>query len=161
AASADARVLVEVVVNELVVGTAARGALAERWSAIRSESLAAEGRVVIFVDEIHELFGPGAIDEAASEVKLGLARGELTLVGATTPEEYRRAIEIDPALARRFTIVDVEEPTEEDAFLVIASVAKGLGAHHGARFADEAIAAAVSWSTRYLPGRALPDKAIH
>src|SRR6185437_12687304 len=94
----------------------------------------AGGRVVLFVDELHELFVPGVLDDVAAEVKLGVSRGELGLVSATT--------------------------TEEPAYLLLRSVADGLGRHHGLAYGDEVVAATVSWSIRYLPGRALPDKAI-
>jgi ATP-dependent Clp protease ATP-binding subunit ClpC len=154
------RVLVEIVVSELLAGTGARGALAERMASLRAELREAGGRVILFIDELHELFGSGALDEAMAEIKLALARGELSLIGATTPEEYRKAIEPDAALARRFTLVEIEEPGEEDAFLLLQSVAVGLGAHHGLTFTDEALASAIAWSIRYLPGRALPDKAL-
>ncbi len=82
------------------------------------------------------------------------------LVGTSTPEEYRRHVETDAGLARRFTPVEIEEPDEAAAFLLLRSVAAGLGKHHGLAYGDDAIAATVSWSIRYLPGRALPDKAI-
>jgi ATP-dependent Clp protease ATP-binding subunit ClpC len=160
AASDAPRVLVEIVVSEIIAGTSARGALAERVAALRSELREAGGRVILFVDEVHELFGSGALDEAMAELKLGLARGDLRLVGATTPEEYRKTIESDGALSRRFSPVEIEEPGAEDAFLLLRSVAAGLGKHHGLTYSDEAIARAVAWSIRYLPGRALPDKAI-
>jgi ATP-dependent Clp protease ATP-binding subunit ClpC len=156
----ETRILVEIVVSELIAGTGTRGALAEKIAAIRAEVREARGMVVLFVDEAHELFGPGSLEEATAEIKLALARGELKIIGATTPEEYRKSIESDPALARRFSVVEVEEPCEEDAFLLLQSVASGLGRHHGLSYDDEALAAAVTWSIRYLPGRALPDKAI-
>jgi ATP-dependent Clp protease ATP-binding subunit ClpC len=156
----EPRILVEIVVSELLAGTGTRGALAEKIAAIRAEVRDAHGLVVLFIDEVHELFGTGSLDEALCEIKLALSRGELRIIGATTPEEYRRSIECDPALARRFTVLDVDEPNEEDAFLLIQSVAAGLGRHHALSYSDEAVAASVSWSTRYLPGRALPDKAI-
>jgi ATP-dependent Clp protease ATP-binding subunit ClpC len=157
---AETRILIEIVVSELLAGTGTRGALAEKIAAIRAEVRGAHGLVVLFIDEVHELFGTGALDEALCEIKIALSRGELRIIGATTPEEYRRSIECDPALARRFTVLDVEEPNEADAFLLIQSVAAGLGRHHALSYSDEAVAASVSWSTRYLPGRALPDKAI-
>ncbi|WP_441290219.1 AAA family ATPase [Sorangium sp. KYC3313] len=156
----EPRVVVELVPSELLAGTGARGALSERLSALRSEVREAGGRVILFIDGLSELFGSGALDEAMAEIKLALARGELTLIGTATPEEYRKSIEADPALARRFTIVEIDEPEEDEAFLLLQSVAVGLGAHHGLVFTDEALASAVAWSVRYLPGRALPDKAL-
>jgi ATP-dependent Clp protease ATP-binding subunit ClpC len=154
------RVLIEIVPSELIAGTGTRGALAERMAAIRAEVREAGGRVILFVDEVHELFESSAFDEATAEIKLALARGELVIVGATRPDEYRKSIETDQALARRFTPIEIEEPAEEEAFLLLQRVAVGLGEHHGLTYEDEALAAAVAWSMRYLPGRALPDKAI-
>ncbi|KYF86828.1 peptidase, partial [Sorangium cellulosum] len=156
----EPRIVVELVPSELLAGTGARGALSERLSALRAELREAGGRVILFIDGMSELFGSGALDEAMAELKLALARGELTLIGTATPEEYRKSIEVDPALARRFTVVEIDEPEEDEAFLLLQSVAVGLGAHHGLAFTDEALASAVAWSVRYLPGRALPDKAL-
>ncbi|MFO0759003.1 MAG: ATP-dependent Clp protease ATP-binding subunit, partial [Byssovorax sp.] len=141
-------------------GTGTRGALAEKMAAIRAEIRESRGMVVLFLDEAHELFGPGSLDEATAEIKLGLSRGELSMVVATTPEEHRKAIESDPALSRRLTVVEIEEPAEAEAFLQLQRAAAGLSRHHGLGYEDEALASAVSWSIRYLPGRALPDKAI-
>ncbi|WP_438025784.1 AAA family ATPase [Sorangium sp. So ce233] len=156
----EPRIVVELVPSELIAGTGARGALSERLAGLRSELREAGGRVLLFIDGLSELFGSGALDEAMAELKLALARGEITLIGTATPEEYRKSIEVDPALARRFTIVEIDEPEEDEAFLLLRSVAVGLGAHHGLAFTDEALASAVAWSVRYLPGRALPDKAL-
>ncbi|XXY55045.1 ATP-dependent Clp protease ATP-binding subunit [Sorangium sp. So ce269] len=156
----EPRIVVELVPSELIAGTGARGALSERLASLRSELREAGGRVILFIDGLSELFGSGALDEAMAELKLALARGEITLIGTATPEEYRKSIEVDPALARRFTIVEIDEPEEDEAFLLLRSVAIGLGAHHGLAFTDEALASAVAWSVRYLPGRALPDKAL-
>jgi ATP-dependent Clp protease ATP-binding subunit ClpC len=154
------RVLVELVLSELVSGTGARGALAERLATIRAEAREAPGRVILFIDDLAELFAGGGMDEAASEIKTALTRGELSLVGTMTPEEHRRTLEPDPGLARRFSVIEIEEPGEADAFLLLQRVAEGLSRHHGVAYADEAIAASVAWSLRYLPGRALPDKAV-
>jgi ATP-dependent Clp protease ATP-binding subunit ClpC len=156
---ASARILVEIAVSELIAGTGTRGALAERMNAILREIRESEKKIILFFDEIQELFA-GSLDEATAEIKLALARGDLLLIGATTPEEYRKTIESDQALARRFALVDVEEPDEADAFLLLRHVAEGLADHHGIAYGDDALAASVSWSMRYLPGRALPDKAI-
>ncbi|MEP7126902.1 MAG: ATP-dependent Clp protease ATP-binding subunit, partial [Byssovorax sp.] len=154
------RILIELVVSELIAGTGTRGALAEKIAAIRAEVRDAGGAVILFIDEVHELLGSSGLDEAVAEIKIALARGELRIIGATTTEEYRRSIEPDAGLARRFSLLEVEEPGEEDAFLLLQSVALGLGEHHGIAYTDEALASAISWSMRYLPGRALPDKAI-
>ncbi len=154
------RILIELVVSELIAGTGTRGALAEKIAAIRAEVRDAGGAVILFIDEVHELLGSSGLDEAVAEIKIALARGELRIIGATTTEEYRRSIEPDAGLARRFSLLEVEEPCEEDAFLLLQSVAVSLGEHHGLAYTDEALASAISWSMRYLPGRALPDKAI-
>jgi ATP-dependent Clp protease ATP-binding subunit ClpC len=154
------RVLLELPAAELLAGTSARGSLAERVAAVRSEVRRAEGRVVLFIDEIHELLNNGAIDEVAGELKSALAAGELPMIGTTTPEEYRRCIESDPALARRFSVVEIDQPSEADCFLMLHAAAEGLADHHGVEYSDEAIAVSVSWSIRYLPGRALPAKAL-
>ena len=154
------RLLLELPVSELIAGTSARGSLAERMATLRAEVRSCAGRVVLFVDEIHELLGSSALDEVATDLKAAMARGELPLVGATSPEEYRRAIEVDPGLARRFTVVEVDEPNEADSFLILRSASGSLSNHHRVDYSDEAIAVAVSWSIRYLPGRALPDKAL-
>lgn len=153
------RLFVEIAVSELVSGTGNRGALAERMTAILREIREEKRQIILFIDEIHELFS-GGLDEATAEIKLALARGALRMIGTTTPEEYRQRIEADPALARRFSTIFVEEPNEDEAFLLCRQVSESLGAHHGLTYADEGIASAISWSTRYLPGRALPDKAL-
>ena len=160
AEAGQTRILVEIVVSELLAGTGTRGALAEKIAAIRAEVRDAGGSVILFVDEVHELLGSSGLDEAVAEIKIALARGELRIIGATTTEEYRRSIEPDAGLSRRFSLLEIEEPCEEDAFLLLQSVALGLGQHHGIDYTDEALASAISWSMRYLPGRVLPDKAI-
>jgi ATP-dependent Clp protease ATP-binding subunit ClpC len=156
----DDRIVVEIPVSELLAGTGVRGALAQRCSALRKEVQQANGRVVVFFDEIHLLFVGDAADESAGEFKLALSRGEFPCIGATTPDDYRRSIETDPALARRFCAIEVEEPRAEDAFLILESCAKKLEEHHGIRYAESALALSISWSVRYLPGRMLPEKAI-
>jgi ATP-dependent Clp protease ATP-binding subunit ClpC len=159
-ATLDDRVIVEVPVSELIAGTSVRGSLAERIGQLRNELREAMGRVVVFFDEIHALFGGDIADEAASELKLALSRGEFPCIGATTPEEFRRSIESDPALARRFTLVDVQEPTRDEALEILAGMAPALQRHHGVSYSREALACSVEWSVRYLPGRTLPDKAL-
>lgn len=154
-----AKLLVELTVSELIAGTGTRGALAERMTTILRETRESDRQVVLFFDDIHELF-TGGLDEATAEMKLALARGELRIIGATSPEEYRKTIESDAALARRFSVQYIEEPDEESAFLLCKQVTRALGNHHRLTYTDEGIASAISWSTRYLPGRALPDKAI-
>jgi ATP-dependent Clp protease ATP-binding subunit ClpC len=116
--------------------------------------------VVLFLDEIHRLFAGDGLDEIAADLRLALAKGELPCIGATTAGEYARHIDGDPTLARRFTPVEVDEPSREDAFLMLEEVAQRLSSHHGVGYSTEALALAVNWSVRYLPAKALPDKAI-
>jgi ATP-dependent Clp protease ATP-binding subunit ClpC len=160
AGTLDDRIIVQIPIGELVAGTGVRGALAARLGAIKKEVLSARGRVVIFFDEIHQLFTGDAAEEIASELKLALARGEIPCIGASTLEEYQKAIGNDAALARRFTLVEVDEPSREDAYLVLEALKPKLEAHHAVGYQTESLAMAVAWSVRYLPGRALPDKAV-
>ncbi len=156
----DERIVIQIPIGELVAGTGVRGALAARLGGIRKETIAARGRIVIFFDEIHQLFSGDAAEEIASELKPSLARGEIPCIGATTVEEYQKTIGNDAALARRFTLVEVDEPSREDAYLVLEALKPMLEAHHTVGYQTEALAMAVAWSVRYLPGRALPDKAV-
>ncbi|HWZ88310.1 MAG TPA: ATP-dependent Clp protease ATP-binding subunit [Polyangiaceae bacterium] len=158
--SLDDRVIVQIPVSELVAGTGVRGALASRVGALRKEVLAAKGRVVIFFDEIHQLFVGEAAEEIASELKIAFSRGELPCIGATTPEDFQKALAADAGLARRFSLVEVEQPSREDAYLIVDALRPRLEAHHQVRYQTEALALGVGWSVRYLPGRALPDKAV-
>jgi len=158
--SLDDRVIVQIPVSELVAGTGVRGALASRIGALRKEVLAAKGRVVIFFDEIHQLFVGDGAEEIASELKLAFSRGELPCIGATTPEDFQKALAADAGLARRFSMVEVEQPSREDAYLIVDALKPRLEAHHQVRYQTEAVALGVGWSVRYLPGRALPDKAV-
>lgn len=158
--SLDDRVIVQIPVSELVAGTGVRGALASRVGALRKEVMLARGRVVIFFDEIHQLFIGEAAEEIASELKIAFSRGELPCIGATTPEDFQKAVAADAALARRFSLVEVEQPSREDAYLIVDALRPRLEAHHQVRYETEAVALGVGWSVRYLPGRALPDKAV-
>ncbi len=156
----EERIVIEIPISELFAGTGVRGALAGRLSALKKEVRASSGRVILFFDEIHQLFSGDASEEIAGDLKLSLARGELPCIGATTTDEYRRVIESDATLSRRFTAVEIEEPGREDAFLVLSSLAPRLEKHHGVSYDEEALALSISWSVRYLPGRCLPDKAV-
>ena len=140
ARSLDDRIIVQIPIGELVAGTGVRGALAARLGAIKREVALARGRVVLFFDEIHQLFMGDAAEEIASELKLALARGELPCIGATTLEEYQKAIGNDAALARRFTLVEVDEPSREDAYLVLEALRPKLEAHHVVGYETEALA---------------------
>jgi ATP-dependent Clp protease ATP-binding subunit ClpC len=156
----DDRIVIEIDSASLLVGTGARGSLAERIAQIRAEVKRAEGRVVVFFDEIHLLVGADAGQEASGELKAALALGELPCIGATTPEELKRALDADPPLARRFTVIEVGELSPEEATVALIEIAPRLEAHHRLRFSSEALDASVQWTSRYVPGRPLPDKAI-
>jgi ATP-dependent Clp protease ATP-binding subunit ClpC len=149
--------------SALIAGTGIRGSLAERIAQLRTEiAKAREGgkRVLVFFDEVHALFGNDAGDEATTELRLALARSEISCIGATTEAEYRRTIDSDPGLARCFTPIEVVELSAEDAMLAIEGVAPLFEKHHGCTYAEDAIAKAITWSVRYLPNKALPDKAV-
>lgn len=156
----DNRIVIEIEPSQLLAGTGTRGSLAERIGQLKTEVARTNGRVVIFFDEIHTLFGPDTGDEGVTELKLALARGEFACIGATTIEEYKQSIDRDAALSRRFSAIEVCELSQEDAFMAIEKVAPHFEKHHKATFAEESIAASVSWSSRYMPGRALPEKAV-
>lgn len=157
----DERILVEIRVGELLAGTGVRGALAQKLGALRKEVAQAEGRVALFFDDVHQLFSGEAAEEIGAELKLALARGELPCIAACSWEDYRRTIESDGALARRFSTVEVEPPNRDDAFLMLSALATQLGEHHSVEYCQEALALSVAWTLRYLPGRALPDKAVN
>jgi ATP-dependent Clp protease ATP-binding subunit ClpC len=152
--------IVELGSAALVNGTGVRGGLAQRMQALRREVELGGGRIVLFFDDIHQLFVGDGGEELASEFKLAISRGELRCIGATTREEFARTIEADPALARRFSLVDVEEPSREDAYLMLESLAPKFEAHHAVRFGPDVLALAIAWSTQYVAGKVLPDKAI-
>ena len=154
----DDRIVVEIDAPSLLAGTGVRGALAERIAQIKAEVARSEGRVVLFFDELHTVLTSD--DEVACELKGALARGELACVGATTVEDYKRVVLADPGLARRMTAIEVAELAPDEALLALERVAPAFEKHHGVRFAPDAMAAAVTWSARYLPERALPDKAV-
>ena len=155
----DDRIVIEFEPSALLAGTGTRGALAERLVQIKAEAARAKGRVVLFLDDVHVLLSEGG-DEGVTELKTALGKGELVCIAATTEADYKRTVMPDAALARRFTPIEVEELSAEEAFLALEQVVPAFGTHHGVTFSSEAIASSVAWSTRYLPGRALPDKAI-
>jgi ATP-dependent Clp protease ATP-binding subunit ClpC len=157
--SLDDRIVVEIEPTALLTGTGVRGALAERVAQIKTEAQRSGGRVVVFFDEIHALFADAA-DEGATELKAALSKGELACIGATTEVELRRLFDSDPQLARRLTPVEILPLSPEDAFLVLEQVAPSFGTHHKVTYTTEALASAIAWSVRYVPGRALPDQAI-
>ncbi len=147
----------------LIAGAKYRGEFEERLKAVLQEVSAAQGRIILFIDEMHILVGAGKSDgamDASNLLKPALARGELHCIGATTLDEYRKHVEKDAALARRFQPVFVAEPTREDAISILRGLKEKYELHHGVRISDGAIIAAVNLSTRYIPDRFLPDKAI-
>ena len=148
----------------LVAGTSLRGAFSERLGAIKAEVAAANRGIIVFIDELHTLVGAGISGEgpqdAANELKTALARGEFSCIGATTADEYKRYIERDAALERRFTPIYVEEPSPDDAVLILEGSIAPYAEHHGLDFSLEAIHAAVHLSHRFVTERRLPDKAF-
>jgi ATP-dependent Clp protease ATP-binding subunit ClpB len=147
----------------MVAGAKFRGEFEERLKAVLSEITAAQGEIIVFIDELHTLVGAGKADgamDASNMLKPALARGELHCVGATTLDEYRKHIEKDAALARRFQPVFVSEPTVEDTISILRGIKEKYEVHHGVRITDGAIVAAANLSNRYITDRFLPDKAI-
>ncbi|HET8937962.1 MAG TPA: ATP-dependent Clp protease ATP-binding subunit [Polyangiales bacterium] len=152
-------ILLEVAASSLLAGTGVRGALSERIQTLRKE-VADSGRVLLFIDEIHGVLGGIEGDGLGSELKTALARGELPVIGATTDVEYRRIFERDAALARRFTRIEVSEPSRADTLRILEGIAPQYSAHHAVKYKPDALEAAVDLSVRYMPLRQLPDKAI-
>jgi len=149
--------------GSLVAGAKYRGEFEERLTAVLSEVRSAEGRILLFVDELHTVVGAGAAEgamDAGNMLKPMLARGELHMIGATTVEEYRKRVEADAALERRFQPLLVDEPSEQDAVSILRGLRERLEVFHGVKIQDGALIAAVTLSHRYISDRFLPDKAI-
>src|SRR3989441_6260197 len=147
----------------LIAGTKYRGEFEERLKSVIKEITEAEGRYIVFIDELHTLVGAGAAEgsmDASNMLKPALARGELHVVGATTLDEYRKHIEKDAALERRFQPVYVGEPSVEDTIAILRGLKERYEVHHGVRITDNALVAAATLSHRYIGDRFLPDKAI-
>ncbi len=155
--------LVAMDLSAMIAGAKYRGEFEDRLKAFLKEIVASEGKIILFIDELHTLVGAGAAEgatDAANIMKPQLARGELRCVGATTLDEYRKHIEKDPALERRFQPVKVEEPTVEATIAILRGLKERYEVHHGVRIQDSALVAAATLSHRYITDRFLPDKAI-
>ncbi len=156
------KIIVTLDISSMIAGTKYRGEFEERMKAI-IEEISRKGDVILFIDEIHTIVGAGAAEgaiDAANILKPALARGEIQVIGATTIGEYRKHIEKDSALERRFQAVRVDEPSEETAIKILLGLRDRYEAHHKLKISDEAIEAAVTLSRRYITDRYLPDKAI-
>ena len=157
------KTLIALDLGALVAGTKFRGDFEDRMKAVLREVAAAGGQVILFIDELHMLVGAGKAEgsaDAANMLKPALARGELRCIGATTLDEYRKHIEKDAALERRFQPVYVGEPTVEDTIAILRGLKERYEVHHGVRISDSALVAAATLSNRYISDRFLPDKAI-
>jgi ATP-dependent Clp protease ATP-binding subunit ClpB len=155
--------LVALDLGSLIAGTKYRGEFEDRLKSVLKEITSAEGKYIVFIDELHTLVGAGAAEgamDASNMLKPALARGELHVVGATTLDEYRKYIEKDPALERRFQPVYVGEPSVEDTIAILRGLKERYEVHHGVRITDNALVAAATLSHRYIGDRFLPDKAI-
>lgn len=155
--------LISLDLGALVAGAKFRGEFEDRLKAVLKEVSSAEGRVVLFIDELHTLVGAGAAEgamDASNMLKPALARGELHCIGATTLDEYRKYIEKDAALERRFAQVQVDEPSVGDTVSILRGLKERYEIHHGVRIRDAALVAAATLAHRYIPDRFLPDKAI-
>ncbi|MBL8952809.1 MAG: ATP-dependent Clp protease ATP-binding subunit [Myxococcaceae bacterium] len=158
------RIILELDMGTLVAGTQLRGSFSEKLNGIKDEVKKAEGRIVVFIDELHTLVGAGSTgdgpQDAANELKAAMSRGDFPCIGATTHDEFRKHIQTDPALERRFTPVVVNEPSVPDTVYILNGVIGRYEEHHGLTYTPEALTAAASLAAKYVSDRFLPDKAI-
>jgi ATP-dependent Clp protease ATP-binding subunit ClpC len=158
------RLILELDMGTLVAGTQLRGSFSEKLNGIKDEVKKADGRIVVFIDELHTLVGAGSTgdgpQDAANELKAAMSRGEFPCIGATTHDEFRKHIQTDPALERRFTPVVVNEPSVPDTVYILNGVINRYEEHHGLSYTPEALQAAASLAAKYVSDRFLPDKAI-
>ncbi len=157
------KIVIALDMGALIAGASYRGQFEERLKAVINEVKQSNGEIILFIDEIHTLVGAGKTDgamDAANILKPALARGELHAIGATTLDEYRKYIEKDPALERRFQPVIIDEPSVEDTISILRGLKEKYEVHHGVRITDSAIISAATLSHRYITDRFLPDKAI-
>ncbi len=157
----ETRVVIEIPTSALLSGTGVRGALAERIEGLLREIVAAERRVILFLDEAHTVLGTDdGADSVAGSLKTALARGDVACIAATTDQEHRRIFERDAALARRFTRIEVQEPSRDSTLEILRGIAPEYERHHGVRIDEQALVSAVDLSVRFMSERRLPDKAI-
>jgi len=156
------RRLLSLDLGSIVAGATLRGQFEERLKSVINEVKASDGEIILFVDEIHTMVGAGGegASDASNMLKPALARGEIQVLGATTPDEYRNSIEKDKALERRFQSILVEEPDFDETLRILRGIKSRYEVHHGVRVQDQALVAAIRFSQRYISGRSLPDKAI-
>ena len=157
------KMVISMDLGSMIAGAKYRGEFEDRFKAFIKEVIAAEGKIILFIDELHTLVGAGGAEgavDASNMIKPSLARGELRCVGATTLDEYRKHVEKDPALERRFQPVMVNEPSVEDTIAILRGLKERYEVHHGVRIQDAALVSAATLAHRYITDRFLPDKAI-